>query len=138
FPVFGVFGDGSYQLQPIYVDDLAQIAVEQGQMLENGVIHAIGPETFTYHDLVQTIGRIIGRPRPILSVSPALGLAIGSAIGHLVGDVTITRPEIEGLMANLLYVDAAPTGSTRLTTWAKEHSTTLGECYASELARRAS
>ena len=26
-PVFGVFGDGSYRLQPIYVDDLAELCV---------------------------------------------------------------------------------------------------------------
>ena len=30
FPVFGVFGGGEYQLQPIYVDDLAELAVQQG------------------------------------------------------------------------------------------------------------
>ena len=30
-PVFGVFGDGRYRLQPIYVDDLAALAVEQGK-----------------------------------------------------------------------------------------------------------
>ena len=28
FPVFGVFGRGDYRMQPIYVDDLAQLAVE--------------------------------------------------------------------------------------------------------------
>jgi len=30
FPLFGVFGDGEYRLEPLYVGDLAQIAVEQG------------------------------------------------------------------------------------------------------------
>ena len=29
-PLFGLFGDGSYRLQPIYVDDLAGLAVEAG------------------------------------------------------------------------------------------------------------
>src|SRR5260221_4438566 len=58
FPAFGVFGDGKYCLQPIYVDDLAQIAVEQGQRQENCIVQAIGPETFTYRELVKTIGRI--------------------------------------------------------------------------------
>lgn len=29
-PFFGVFGDGTYRLQPIYVDDLAKLAVVQG------------------------------------------------------------------------------------------------------------
>jgi len=27
FPIFGVFGDGRYRLQPIYVDDLAVLAL---------------------------------------------------------------------------------------------------------------
>ena len=30
-PVFGVFGNGQYRLQPIYVDDLAELAVKRGQ-----------------------------------------------------------------------------------------------------------
>ncbi len=59
FPVFGVFGDGRYRLQPIYVDDLARLAVEQGQQADDVVIDPIGPETFTYRELVTTIGRLI-------------------------------------------------------------------------------
>ena len=35
FPVFGVFGDGNYKLQPIFVDDLAQLAVEAAGSAEN-------------------------------------------------------------------------------------------------------
>jgi len=31
--------------------------------------------------------------------------------------VFITRPEIEGLMANLLYVTSPPAGKTKLTDW---------------------
>ncbi|SJZ39511.1 NADH dehydrogenase [Trichlorobacter thiogenes] len=135
-PVVGVFGDGSYRLQPIYVDDLAQLAVEQGAATESRTINAIGPETFSYRELVATIGSIIGKHRPIISVSPNLGYLACSVIGKLVGDVFITREEIEGLMADLLYVDAPPTGSTRLTDWARKHAATLGAAYASELGRR--
>jgi NADH dehydrogenase len=135
-PVFGVFGDGHYHLQPIYVDDLARLAVEQGACGENVVIDAIGPETFTYRELVQTIGRIIGKKRPIIAVPPVFGYAVGKLIGRLVGDVMITREEIEGLMEDLLFVDSPPAGTVRLTDWAQQHAATLGEHYASELARR--
>lgn len=45
FPVFGVFGDGSYRLQPIFVDDLAQIAIDVAGSSENLVRDAVGPET---------------------------------------------------------------------------------------------
>jgi uncharacterized protein YbjT (DUF2867 family) len=135
-PVFGVFGDGNYRLQPIYVDDLAQLAVAQGQKSENVIIDAIGPETFTYRDLVKTIGQAIGKPRPVISIPPALGYFVGTLIGKMVGDVIITREEIEGLMAGLLYVDSPPAGHTRLTDWLKENAATLGVRYTSELARR--
>jgi uncharacterized protein YbjT (DUF2867 family) len=136
FPVFGVFGNGRYRLQPIYVDDLAKLAVEQGQSRENKIIDAIGPETFTYRELVAEIGRIIGKKRPILSIPPSLGYAVGSLVGRIVDDVIITREEIEGLMADLLYVDSPPAGDTRLTEWAARHKETLGHNYTSELARR--
>ncbi len=136
FPVFGVFGDGEYKLQPIYVDDLARIAVEQGKLTNNTIINAIGPETFTYRKLVETIGVIIGKKRAIISLPPAFGYAIGLVIGKLMHDVIVTREEIKGLMANLLYVESPSTGNTKLTQWLKEHSDILGLHYTSELARR--
>ena len=136
FPVFGVFGDGQYRLQPIYVDDLAELAVKQGRESTNTIIDAIGPETFTYRDLVRGIGTIIGRARPIISLPPSLGYASGWLIGKFMGDVVITREEIEGLMQNLLCTNSPPAGTTPLTAWAQAHAATLGQHYASELARR--
>jgi NADH dehydrogenase len=135
-PVFGVFGDGRYRLQPIHVDDMAALAVEHGRGRENVLINAIGPETFTYRELAATIGRIIGKPRPIISVPPWFGYAAGWMLGAMVGDVVITKDEIEGLMADLLYVDAPPAGTTVLSEWARQNADTLGRRYASELARR--
>jgi NADH dehydrogenase len=135
-PLFGVFGNGQYRLQPIYVDDLAALAMEQGERRDNIIINAIGPETFSYRDLVRTIGEIIGKRRPIVSVPPAAGYMVGAIMGRLLKDVVVTREEIEGLMADLLYVDAPPAGRTRLSDWAREHAATLGLKYTSELARR--
>ncbi len=135
-PVFGIFGNGSYRLQPIYVDDLARLAVDQGQDQTNRIINAIGPDTFTYRELVHSIGAIIGKNRPVISVSPELGYWSGWLIGKLMGDVLITRHEIAGLMQNLLCTTSPPTGETSLTEWSKEHASTLGMHYASELRRR--
>ena len=104
-------GDGQYRLQPIYVDDLAGLAAQQGKSRDNVVINAIGPETFTFRELVETIGRLIGKQRHILSVPPWLGYLASQVIGKLVGDVMITRDEIQGLMAERLYVDAPPAGT---------------------------
>jgi NADH dehydrogenase len=136
FPVFGVFGDGNYRLQPIHVEDFADLALEQAGRTEDATIDAIGPETFTYRELVQTIGDIIGCPRPVVSVPKWLGYGAGWLIGKWTGDVTITRDEIEGLMADLLYTASPPAGKTSLAEWTKEHADTLGRRYASEVARR--
>ncbi len=136
FPVFGVFGNGRYHIQPIYVDDLAQLAVEAGERTTNEIINAVGPETFTYRELAKTVGQIIGKTRPIISIPPMLGLLVSKVVGKLVGDVIVTREEIDGLMADLLHVETPPTGKTRLTVWAKTHADTLGKRYTSELARR--
>jgi len=75
FPVFPLFGFGRYRIQPIYVDDLAKLAVHQGQSRENRTINAVGPETFTYRELIETIARIIGRRRLIVPTldSPPTG-----------------------------------------------------------------
>ena len=135
-PIFGVFGTGQYRLQPIYVDDLAELAVHYGETNDNVIIDAIGPETFTYKDLVQEIGKIIGKRRPVISMAPIVGYCAGWIIGKVVNDVLITREEISGLMADLLHVDSSPAGKTKLTDWAKAHADSLGRRYTSELARR--
>lgn len=136
-PVFGVFGNGSYRLQPIYVDDLAELAVDQGRCRDDAVIDAIGPETFTYRELVASIARILGlRRRWIVSVPPRVGYWAGNLLGKACGDVLVTWEEILGLMDGLLYADSPPAGSTRLSDWVAAHRDALGRRYASELARR--
>ena len=136
FPFFGVFGDGAYRIRPIYVDDLASLAVSEGLAARDRIIDAVGPETFTYRELVETIGAIIGIRKPVLSVPPTIGYAVCRVLGIFVRDVVVTREEIDGLMADLLHTDAPPAGSTRLTEWAVAHAASLGREYTSELARR--
>jgi NADH dehydrogenase len=136
FPFFAIFGDGSYRLQPIHVDDLADLAVAEGMRSENAIINAIGPETFTYRELVKAVGDAIGQNRPLVSVPPGMGCLLGKMVGWFMHDTFITREEIRGLMAELLYVSTPPTGKTPLTVWMKKNAATLGRRYASELDRR--
>lgn len=135
-PVIGVFGSGDYKLQPIYVDDLAQAAAEKVGGDRDEVLEAIGPETFTYRELVARVGSALGVKRPIISVSPGLGYWACRLVGLFVGDVVITREEIRGLMEGRLCVDASRLGNTKLTEWIDRHRDTLGRHYTSEMARR--
>jgi len=135
-PVFGMFGRGLYKLQPIYVDDYAKLAVEQGKAQANNVIDAIGPETFTYRELVFQIARLLGKRRLIMPLPLRLGYCIANIVSYLKKDLTITWDEIIGLTNNLLFTRSAPTGNTRLTGWIKNHKDSLGIYYANELSRR--
>ena len=135
-PLFGVFGDGRYKLQPIHVEDLAALVVQHGRGTEDVVVDAIGPETFVYRELVETIAQAIGVHKRIMSIAPWQGLAASKTLERITGDVLITRDEIGGLMAGLLATDSAPTGTTRLSDWARANAETLGRHYHSELARR--
>jgi NADH dehydrogenase len=136
FPFFAVFGDGSYRLQPVHVDVLAELAVTYGMRSENVIVNAVGPETFTYRELVKAVGEAIGRPRTLVNVSPGVGCLLGKLVGWFKHDVFITREEIRGLMSELLRVNTPPAGKTLLTAWMKENAATLGLRYASELDRR--
>ena len=135
-PVFGVFGDGSYSLCPIHVEDLAKAAVEFGKTRDNVVVDAVGPETFTYRELVETVGRMIGVKRPVVGVPGWLGWFASWVIGKIHGDVMITMDEVRGLSAGLLHVESEPVGPTLLTDWVQANRDTLGRRYTSELARR--
>lgn len=138
FPVVAVFGKGDYKLQPIYVDDLAAAAAEKAldPRAGNEVINAIGPETFTYRGLLETIRAILGLKRLIIGVPPAAGYWACRFLGSFVGDVMITKEEVRGLMEGRLCVDAPPLGATKLTEWVAQHKATLGAQYTSEMARR--
>lgn len=136
FPVFGIFGDGQYKLEPIHVDDLAMLAVEHGAGADNVCLDAKGPESFTYRELVRTIGRAIRCERAQVTIPPWIGYLAGRLLGAANGDVVITREEIRGLMAGLLATDSPPTASTRLTDWLGENGAWLGKVYQSELKRR--
>jgi len=135
-PVFGVFGAGDYKLQPIYVDDLASAAVVKAAGDQNEIVNAIGPETFTYRELVETVKHALGLKRVLIGIPPELGYQACRILGVLVRDVIITRQEIRGLMEGRLYVDAPALGATKLTEWIDRHKDTLGRHYTSEMARR--
>ncbi len=135
-PLFGVFGDGMYELEPMHVDDFAALAVREADANGNQTVDAKGPERFAYRELVRTIGEIIGERRPIVRVPLWSGLCVTRMIDPFVGDRIITREEAIGLMRGILASDAPPTGSIRLTEWARAHREELGRRYASEVGRR--
>lgn len=134
-PIFGVFGRGDYGIQPVLVEDLADLAVACAMKTENLTLDAVGPETFRYDELVALLKRTVGSHAAVIHVPTLIGLAVSRGLGWWMRDVVITREEVAGLMAGLLVSHNAPTCPTRLTDWLSEHGQELGQRYASELER---
>ena len=135
FPLFAVFGSGDYGLQPVYVEDLAQIAVDAGQQSEDMVLDAVGPEVYTFEELVRLIAAKTRSRARIVHLRPGLALFLGKLMGYGVRDVIVTRDEVRGLISSLLISQEPPTGQTRLSDWLEQHAESVGGRYASELAR---
>ena len=135
-PLFVVPGDGNYRLQPVLVEDLAKIALDAARRADNLAIDAVGPEIFTFNELVALIAREVGSHTPTLHLPPSIALACARIVGRAMGDVTLTRDEVRGLMANLLVSQAPPTAPTRFSEWLRRNAEFFGIRYASEVARR--
>lgn len=149
FPVFPLFGDGNYPVQPVHVDDVADLAVRVGLGEERGaatgadgsgsgpglVVEAAGPDRLAYREMVAMVARAVGR-RPLLVPAPPGAAWLGAAlVGTAMGDVAVTRDEVEGLMRGLLVAEGAATGSRRLGDWLARHARDLGRHWRSEIER---
>jgi uncharacterized protein YbjT (DUF2867 family) len=135
FPFFAQIGDGQYQLQPVFVDDLAEIACQSVFSHENAILDVVGPETWSFDDMVRMIGSKLGHPRPILHFPASLALQAARFISLFIGDVLITKEEVDGLMADLLVSPDPPRGLTRLSNWLDANRENVGVKYASEINR---
>jgi NADH dehydrogenase len=135
FPFFVQIGDGRYKLQPVFVDDLAEIACQSIYKPGNSVLDVTGPETYSFDNLVRLIGQKIGHARPILHFPAEAALQAARLLSLFIGDVLITKEEVQGLMAGLLVSSDPPRGTTSLSGWLSANRATVGVKYASEIVR---
>ena len=135
FPLFPVFGSGNYRVRPVFVEDLAELAVSAAQQNDDLAVDAVGPETMTFEELVRLIAGSVGSRARVLHLNPGLALLLSRLTGRLVRDVVLTRDEIDGLMEELLVTQGPATGQTRLSEWMVHNAGTLGSGYSSELSR---
>jgi nucleoside-diphosphate-sugar epimerase len=134
-PVFVVPGDGQYLVQPIHVDDFAQICLRAARGDTDEMTDAAGPDTMTYEQLVRAVRDALGRRTPIVHAPPAAVAALSRALGVVVRDVVLTADEIRGLTAGLLVSHQPALGRVSFLEWLKENASTLGRAYANELDR---
>ena len=119
----------------MYVGDLADLAVAAAEEPENITIDAVGPETYTFDELVLLLEKHVGSRAKLAHVPPSLALSLSRIVGYFVRDVVLTRDELSGLTANLLVSTEPPRATTLFSEWLEANGPNLGAAYASELDR---
>jgi len=134
-PVFPVFGDGLYRVQPVWVADVADLTVAQSAASGNRVIDAAGPANHTFTEFLEELRRTVGSRARLVKMPARVGLALSWPLRLLLRDVPITSEEIGALMASLLVSHAAPLAPTSFEAWLERERPALGATYTSELRR---
>ena len=135
FPVFGMPGSGRYRLQPVTLDDTGEIIAEVALVPENLTIDAAGPDIITFEELVRAIATAIGRKARIVHLPPRLSLLALAVAGRFVGEVILSREELDGLMTELLLSHEPPRGSHSVLEWLSRNASDAGKAYSSEFER---
>ena len=133
FPFFGLPGGGDYGVRPVFVEDVADLALRTDPADANAIVDAVGPEKYTFRELVALVASSVGEARGLIGLPPRVALAATALVGLLVRDVVLTEDEVRGLMSGLLTTDGAASGETRFSEWLKENASWLGKEYHSEL-----
>ena len=134
-PLFGIPGDGRYPIQPVHIDDIADLAVRAGPLTDPMIMDAAGPDTFTFREFVALVREGVGSRVWVVPLPVGAALLAARLIGLVVRDEVLRRDEVTELEAGLMRSAAPPTGSIRLADWLAANAHTLGRRWSNELDR---
>jgi uncharacterized protein YbjT (DUF2867 family) len=134
-PFFLVPSGSGYRVQPISVEEVAELAVEAGERSGDESFDAAGPEERQFGDVVRLVRAAVGSRALLMPAPPAAVLALSRVFDVFARDVLITRHELAGLRASLLTSDEPPRGTASFEAWIRGNGNELGRAYVSELAR---
>ncbi len=137
-PVFTIFGDGAYRVQPMTLEAFADVALEAIDGAHpNRTLALAGPSDWRFVDLVRAVRRAV-RSRAALVRAPAwMALAGLRVAGAMLRDVVLTADEVRGVTGEYLRsIDPMRRGA-EFSEWlaAPGVAPALGLRYESEIAR---
>lgn len=134
-PVFGIPGDGRYPIQPVHIDDIADLAVRAASLPAGAIVDAAGPDTYNFREFVALVREAIGSHALVVPMPVGASLLAARVIGLAVRDVVLRRDEVTELEAGLMRSSDPPTGRIRLADWLAVNADTVGRHWANELDR---
>jgi uncharacterized protein YbjT (DUF2867 family) len=134
-PAYAVPGNGRYRVQPVFVGDVAGLAIAAAEGDGPTLQDAVGPEIYTFDEFLAALARALHTRSRLVHLPPAVVAALGRAIGPLIHDVLITAEELGALTSELLISHQPATCPTSFGEWLPGAAPWLGRRYANELRR---
>jgi uncharacterized protein YbjT (DUF2867 family) len=96
-PIVPLIGNGQQEMQPIYVDDLAQAVVN---ILEPGApsrshINAVGPTPISFKDLLKSYRKWLGLKETLQVAIPDIFIRFGTHLGQFIPGSLLTPENIQ-------------------------------------------
>ena len=134
-PMFVIPGMGTYRVQPVAVEDVAEIATWAAEQTDNMVVDAAGPDSVTFSELVEGMAIAVSRRPRFVYMPPRLTVWGGDILGKYVHDIVLNRQELQGLMEERLVSHEKPRGTRPIDNWLLTSAESIGRTYTSELER---
>ena len=107
-PLVPVIGDGRYEMQPVWLGDVAEafaLALERGDL--RGTLELGGPERLTYHQMLDRLEAALGVHRPRVRVPVNVARFAALAGTALPGIAPITPGQLQMLLEGSVTADNA-------------------------------
>lgn len=118
-PVFGVAGDGRYQVRPVHVGDVARLCVDGAAhaSVDAVPVDAVGPDRPTFDELVRWVAASVGRRARLVHLPATAVIAAGRTLGTIAREDLLTADELRSTMDGLADTDGPATGTVSLRAW---------------------
>ncbi len=99
------------------------------------MVDAVGPESLTFRQLVETIRAAVGSRSLLVPVPGAVIPLLAGMLNVVLRDTLLTADEYASMAAGRADSAGPTTGKIVLTDWIAAHGDQLGRHYANELDR---
>jgi uncharacterized protein YbjT (DUF2867 family) len=100
-PVVPVIGDGRYKFQPVYVEELCIVMAmaAEAKFTSRKIYEIGGPEQLTYLEVLDIIGRVLNRRRPVIHLPMCLVRSGAFLMEKILKPAPITRDQLKMMAA---------------------------------------
>ena len=120
-------------MSPGYCAGYGTLCADLGARTGTEVVDAVGPESLTFRQLVESIRAAVASRSLVIPVPGVLIPVLAGALNVALRDTLLTAAEYRSLAAGRADSASPATGATVFTQWVQAHGTELGRRYLNEL-----